>query len=221
MKKDNFKHIGDRVKKDYESFWDNFITDPANFMQSAIEPFNNPIRVRIAQEAEGDNVLDVGSATCISYPLFKDKKDYVGIDFTKNFLKTAKIQHKELTVVHGDSRQLPFADESFDSVVCKDVFIHLGPEDYKKVIMEMWRVAKKQILLVFGSPLQSTKTEYNLYVQFPEHPEKGVFYGSNYNREEIINFVSQLPNFGSYKIIEGIQQENSSTFERELVIVKK
>lgn len=210
------------MKKDYESFWDNFIDDPASFMQSPIEPFNNPIRVRIAQEAEiGDTVLDVGSATCISYPLFKDKKQYVGMDFTKKFLKTAKNQHPELTVVHGDSRQLPFANETFDTVYIKDVLIHLGPEDYKKVITEMWRVTKKQILITCGSPLTNTKTTYTLYVQFPGYPEKGVFYGSNYNEQEMISYISQLTNFESYKIIEGIQQENDTTYQRHLIIAKK
>ena len=210
------------IKKDYESFWDNFITKPEEFMQSPIEPFNNPIRVRIAQETEiGNSVLDVGSASCISYPLFKDKKDYVGMDFTLKFLKTAKQNRKELKVVHGDARQLPFVDNSFDSAYCKDVFDHLAPEDYKKVILEMWRVTKKQILLVYGLNSRNNKTEYNIYVQHPEHPEQGVFYASVYDRNEIMAFVSQLPNCDSCKIVDGIQLENSTTFERELIIVKK
>lgn len=214
------------MKSDYESFWDNHINDPDNFMQSSMEPFDNPVRVKIAELAEnGQSVLDVGSASCISYPLFKGKKQYVGIDFTHKFLETARKQHKDVIVVHGDVRHLPFTDNSFSTAYTKDVLIHLGPGDYKTVLTEMWRVAKNQILVVIGSSLSQTDTDYKIYIQFKDQPECGLFFSNTYNKQEFLGLITNLPNFESYEIVDGIPIENSSDLYardvRQLIIVKR
>ncbi len=49
--------------------------------------------------------------------------------------------------IQGDVRQLPFADNSFDIVICLEVLEHLEREDGEKLLKELERVAKRQVIL--------------------------------------------------------------------------
>lgn len=209
------------MKKDYELYWDCFI-DPETFMQSPIEPFNNPIRVMIAEESKiGSSVLDVGCASCISYPLFEGKKDYVGIDFTLQLLNVAKKKYLHVPLVHGDAKHLPFRDGSFDTVYIKDVLEHVGPDAYKTIISEMWRVAKMQVLIAFFGGIDRPTSEFKIGIQYEGHPELGLYYFNKYSRKDLSDFISQLPNLHNFDIIEKVPLENSTACARTLIIVRK
>jgi SAM-dependent methyltransferase len=49
--------------------------------------------------------------------------------------------------VQGDVRYLPFADRSFDIVICLEVLEHLEKTDGEKLLKELERVAAKQLIL--------------------------------------------------------------------------
>lgn len=53
----------------------------------------------------------------------------------------------DLNVVHALGHDLPFADNSYDTVTMFDVMEHLLPEDTKAVCQEIARVAKQRVLL--------------------------------------------------------------------------
>lgn len=208
------------MKQEWEAYWDSY-RFPDHFMQNEGEPFNNPVRVLIAEKAVG-SVLDVGCASCISYPLFKE---YVGVDFTLQFLKSAKKKFPEVKAVLGYNLQLPFKNDAFDSSFIKDVLEHMSPDAYKQVIAEMWRVSKQQIMLAFYGHLNKPKVEqlrepdeHNVGV--PAY-KGGVYYFNAYGKQDIINAIINLPNFKDYQIIEGIQRENCDDKGRVLVIVRK
>lgn len=208
------------MKQEWEAYWDNY-RFPDHFMQNEGEPFNNPIRVLIAQESIG-SVLDVGCASCISYPLFKD---YVGMDFTLQFLKSGKKKYPDVPAVLGYNFQLPFRSDAFGTAFIKDVLEHMSPEAYRAVIAEMWRVSKFQIILAFYGHLNKPKVEQ---LREPdEHnagvpPYKGgIYYFNAYGKQDIIDAVTKLPRFDGYQIIEGIQRENCDDKGRVMVIVRK
>lgn len=220
------KKACETMKQEWEAYWDNY-RFPEHFMQSDIEPFGNPVRKLIAGLAEPhDSVLDVGCASCISYPLFKGRKAYIGTDFTLPFLKVAKKNHSSVIVVGGYALRLPFKDGAFDTVFVKDVLEHLGPNTYKTVIAEMWRVAKRQIILAFYGEL-APSTIYKQTREPDEHnagvpPYKGgIYYFNFYGKQDIISTITALPDIHTFEIIENVPLENTSAKCRTVVVVRK
>ena len=56
----------------------------------------------------------------------------------------AKKENLEFDYQVGDMLCLPYEDEQFDSIYCKNVISHTDTEGVKKVIKELYRVLKKQ-----------------------------------------------------------------------------
>jgi len=84
-----------------------------------------------------DTLLDVGCGTASYLSIFHCKK--TGIDPSTELLKQAKIP-----VIQGTAEVLPFADNSFDIVISLTAIHHA---DAKKAISEMFRVAKRDIVI--------------------------------------------------------------------------
>jgi len=101
---------------------------------------------RIVAEAEGPTVCDVG---CGSGALLQrlrqargDLGALTGVDF---------VIHDRLTVagtryLAGAIEALPFADRSFDTVVCTHVIEHIL--DYRRAIAELRRIARRRLIIV-------------------------------------------------------------------------
>lgn len=210
------------MKQEWEEYWDNY-RFPDHFMQGEGEPFSNPVRVLIANESVG-TVLDVGCASCISFPLFKE---YTGMDFTLQFLKSARKKYPEVPAVLGYSLRLPFKDNAFGTAFIKDVLEHMSPDAYKTVIAEMWRVSKMKIILAFYGYLNKAKVEqlrepdeHNVGV--PAY-KGGIYYFNAYGEKDIIDTITKLPDLDSYQIINGIEREKcpEDKIGRTVVIVRK
>ena len=84
-----------------------------------------------------DKLLDVGCGTASYLSIFKCEK--TGIDPSKELLKQAKIP-----TVQGKAEELPFPDSSFDIVISLTAIHHADP---KKAVAEMFRVAKRDIVI--------------------------------------------------------------------------
>jgi len=84
-----------------------------------------------------DSLLDVGCGTASYLKIFHCEK--TGIDPSAELLKQAKIP-----VVQGMAENLPFADNSFDIVISLTAIHHA---DAKKAVAEIYRVAKKDIVI--------------------------------------------------------------------------
>lgn len=96
----------------------------------------------------GQRLLDLGCgegrhAIAAAY---RDQLDAVGIDLDRDDLETAQTRAAELSTpgrVHlarANGLQLPFADASFDRVICSEVLEHIA--DYQGVLREAARVLK-------------------------------------------------------------------------------
>lgn len=100
-----------------------------------------------------DRVLDAGCGYGRASVLFDN---YLGVDFSPDFIEEAKhdYPHKRFEVM--DLKDLKLEDKSFDVAFCisiKNMIIgNLGIEEWRKMEKELKRVAKKILLLEYTDP---------------------------------------------------------------------
>lgn len=124
-------------------------------------------------------LLDVGCAS--GHQVFKASevcKKAVGIDVGDEFIDTAKkiaqennVKNVEFILTKGD--KIPFADESFDRLICSEVLEHVI--DVDPFLDEIIRVVKKGGVMVFTVPNWNNrgtlyKRAVNLFRPFPFTP---------------------------------------------------
>lgn len=72
-----------------------------------------------------------------------------GLDCSPDVLGEAeRLCGPRVSLVLGDARSLPFGPESFDVVTSSLALHHFAPDDARQVLAEMWRVARRSILVV-------------------------------------------------------------------------
>lgn len=71
---------------------------------------------------------------------YRPDLEVYGIDVSKRAIRLAKKRVKKVRFKVADVQDLPFADESFDTVTCFDLLEHV--EDPKKTLDEIYRVLK-------------------------------------------------------------------------------
>jgi SAM-dependent methyltransferase len=90
-------------------------------------------------------VLDVG---CGSSRILESNPSAVGLDVQLHKLRYARRYGNPL--VHGSIFDLPFADETFDSVICSEVIEHIPGDE--RVFDELTRVLRPNGRLILGTP---------------------------------------------------------------------
>ena len=107
-------------------------------------------------------VLDVGCGICVDYPRFHEAGvEYFGLDVTPKYLEMAQsagVPKDHLFL--GSALSLPFPDAHLDSVYSNGMLEHLPPELWKQAVREMFRVCRKQALLIFFIQLSKGRTVY-------------------------------------------------------------
>jgi ubiquinone/menaquinone biosynthesis C-methylase UbiE len=91
------------------------------------------------------SVLDVAAGGCdVGEALASRRKcRVVSLDMNPRGLKMAR----QSSPVAGDALQLPFADRTFDAVICSLFFHHLTNAECVSVLREMWRVARRIVIV--------------------------------------------------------------------------
>lgn len=128
----------------YDNFWtkdgqrDSFENYPDE-IQNRQENFFKKIDL----ELNPKNVLDVGCGYGRILKLFGERG--TGIDFGEQQVKKGEA----LKIIKGDiTKEIPFPDNSFDLVYTVGVLMHIPPFKVGRARDEIYRVAKKYILLV-------------------------------------------------------------------------
>ncbi|MEH7502791.1 class I SAM-dependent methyltransferase [Neobacillus drentensis] len=108
------------------------------------------IRKELLSKAKG-SVLELGSGTGINFPLYEKAATVTAIEPSQHMIERSLSKLKQavvpIEVVQASAEELPFAVDSFDTVVATLVFCTIpNPE---KAILEMKRVCKSdgEILL--------------------------------------------------------------------------
>jgi len=176
--------------KEWERWWANASDD---YMMVEVQQ-THPIRSLMAEEAKvGENVLDVACGQCISYSFFrKAGLRYVGLDITKKFIDFSRERYPDIVLYEANALNMPFADDSFDTVCCKDLLEHLNPGDVPTLIREMWRITKLKMMIAFFIP----PWDRPAYIGHLS----GFGYVNQYNKRDIAALIRDLKDIDEVKI---------------------
>lgn len=110
-------------------------------------------------------LLDIGSSTGIIDNYLADKfNEVTGIDIDEKAIKFAskKFKKKNLTFKIGDAMKLEFCNNSFDIVICTQIYEHVP--DPKRLLAEIYRVLKPNGVCFFAAinKLWPWEPHYNL-----------------------------------------------------------
>jgi ubiquinone/menaquinone biosynthesis C-methylase UbiE len=173
----------------YYHQWQNMPGVPSEWQNSYSER-NHPGRA-IAQSLvpDGSSLLEVACGIGVEYPAYRAKNvDYYGVDFTSKYIEEAK--KRGVPCRQADALHLPFPDNSFDSVYCKDLLVHLPPGDWQRVLSEMARVCRDRVIVLDHA--FEDKTRYLLCETYKAEEGDLFFYNNVYNAEEVESYMSSL-----------------------------
>jgi Methyltransferase domain len=95
--------------------------------------------------------LDVGARDGYLSLLLADRFDHVvSLDLEK-----PRVQHPRVEPVQGDASNLPYADDTFDGVLCAEVLEHIPTDRLERVCSEIARVTAK--VVVIGVPFREDR----------------------------------------------------------------
>ncbi len=115
-------------------------------------------------------ILDLCTGTGDLAGILKEKYPYakiIGVDFSQEMLKVARIKYPEIEFLDADCTQLPFKNEQLD--LCIISFGLRNTEDIKKMLSEIYRVLKKEgtfINLDLGKPNKFLNIFFKPYMYF-------------------------------------------------------
>jgi len=113
---------------------------------------------RILPRDPGEAILDVGCGDgAISLDLSQQTRArVVGADLAIRRVTFARNLAKNLSFTQGSCYELPFADNSFSTVVCCDLLEHL--DDPTRAFAELMRVSSRYVLLTVPFAIEIEKT---------------------------------------------------------------
>jgi SAM-dependent methyltransferase len=105
----------------------------------------------------GMRLLEVGcGAGALLWCLRRSELELAGCDYSASLIEHARAALPGLDLRVADAAALPFADRSFDAVVCNSVFLYFPSHDYaRRVLDEFRRVAP--VALVMDVPDVATQ----------------------------------------------------------------
>jgi len=111
-------------------------------------------------DLEGKTILDVGGGDgALSYLFAKNNGSPLIIDISSQALQYARSEFKKhrisIECLQGSAEQLPFSDESFDTVVGCEVIEHLSNPN--QFLCECSRILRADGLLVLTTPVRITE----------------------------------------------------------------
>ena len=105
-----------------------------------------------------DRVLDLGCALgTFCFALAPHCEKIIGVDYSRKAIGLAheilrKSPYTNITFACMDAQQIGLASESFDVIICADLFEHLFPEVFETVLDECRRLLKRYGKLVIWTP---------------------------------------------------------------------
>lgn len=82
--------------------------------------------------------------------------DYVGVDFSPDFIRMAKERYPHKTFIEANLKELPFKDKEFDWAFCvsikRMIVDNLGDNEWLAMEKELKRVAKQVMILEYETP---------------------------------------------------------------------
>lgn len=129
-------------------------------LRTKTSPFDN-YRIRlmghlVKKEPYLGDVLDIGSNIGAMAKYYSDKaRKIVLCDLDSFVVKGARIVNpdiKDLDLISGNIKQLPFKDNQFDTVVSLETIEHVYENEQEDVVKEIIRVAKSGATIYLSTP---------------------------------------------------------------------
>ncbi len=148
-------------------------------------------RQTIWRQAKGPDILEVGVGTGKNFPFYPANARLTAIDFSPKMLERAKNKKQRNNIAVDldlqDVESLPYADNSFDTIVATFVFCSVPHP--KKGLQELYRVLKPggQVLLL--EHVLSSNPTMAMMMNLTNPLIRAIF-GANINRQTVKNVQS-------------------------------
>ena len=93
----------------------------------------------------------------------RSKPHWVNLDLFLPYLRTCRIEVPDADCILADAKHLPIKEKSFDVVMCLELIEHLAKIDGLRLIGEMQRIAREQVIV-------STPTRFHEVHIFDNNP---------------------------------------------------
>lgn len=114
--------------------------------------------------ASGKRVIDAPCGVGWGTSLLRQTRRLVGIDMNQEAVQYARSHYSnKADFMVGDMRQLPFADESFDLVICLEGIEHVPVEIGELFVKEAARVLSPSGRIILTNPLPDVNRAPNPY----------------------------------------------------------
>lgn len=109
--------------------------------------------------------LDLGCADgAITQTISPHVHSIVGLDLDAAALQQARTAANSAAYIFGNGARLPFAGQSFDLVICAQVYEHAG--DQQELAAEIWRVLRPGGVCFFSGPNRLAIIEEHYWLPF-------------------------------------------------------
>ncbi len=134
-------------------------------------------------EINPESILDVGVGPGVTYERIRERIKnikYVGVDISQIAINKLSEMYGNNIFVQGSLMNLPMDDNSFDVCYTRHTLEHC--EYYEKPILELFRVAKKRVII----------TLFHELINDDKIVIKSDRYLNYYDRSKFINFIKTL-----------------------------
>jgi len=100
-------------------------------------------------DKRSESILDVGCGKGEPMKFINRHRKFhtMGVDIFEPYIEACKEQQIHDEYLLCNIQDLPFADKSFDIVLCMEVLEHLEKDDGEKLLKDMERIARRQVIL--------------------------------------------------------------------------
>lgn len=106
---------------------------------------------KVVNRVEGNDILEVGCGSGTIVKRLSEKgKNVIAIDLGQQFVRFCHAKYENACFCETDAHYLPFADNSFDTIVCSEVLEHVDHPE--QALHEFNRVLRQQGKLVLTTP---------------------------------------------------------------------
>jgi len=183
-----------------------------DFFMSPLEQSKfKKVRTELLASAQG-RVLELGSGTGINFPLYRDVVHVMAIEPSQHMIDRSQEKHKlavvPIEIVKASAEQLPFEDNTFDTVVATLVFCTIP--NMEQAIEEMKRVCKPEGEILLFEHVKMENKALSTLQNMLTPAWKKICDGCCLNRETLNTFRAH-----------GMSIEKIDKFYKDLFIIAK